>query len=90
MLDALVWSYYRRAYMLARKSINPDYYPDICLRMLKYGQNKLSIRDRVSMGQMAVEAFGKRLAKGDKFSQKLQQEAQELLKEAMAEYEALR
>ena len=76
--------------MLARKSINPDYYPDICLRMLKYGQNKLSIRDRVSMGQMAVEDFGKRLAKGDKFSQKLQQEAQELLKEAMAEYEALR
>ena len=65
MLDALVWSYYRRAYMLARKNINPD----ICLRMLKYGQNKLNIRDRDrdSMGQMAVKAFGQRLAKGDKF-----------------------
>ena len=63
MLDALVWSYYRRAYMLARKHINPD----ICLRMLKYGQNKLNIRERESMGQMAVEAFGKRLAQGDKF-----------------------
>ena len=88
--EEMAWIYYRRAYMLARKSINPDYYPDICLRMLKYGQNKLSIRDRVSMGQMAVEAFGKRLAQGDKFSQKLQQEAQELLKEAMAEYESLR
>lgn len=61
MLDALVWSYYRRAYMLERKNINPD----ICLRMLKYGQNKLNIRE--SMGQMAVEAFGKRLAQGDKF-----------------------
>ena len=53
--------------MLARKNINPDYYPDICLRMLKYGQNKLNIRERESMGQMAVEAFGKRLAQGDKF-----------------------
>ena len=53
MLDALVWSYYRRAYMLARKNINPD----ICLRMLKYGQNKLNIRERESMRQMAVEAF---------------------------------
>ena len=42
MLDALVWSYYRRAYMLERKNTNPD----ICLRMLKYGQNKLNIRDR--------------------------------------------
>ena len=63
MLGALVWSYYLRAYMLARKNINPD----ICLRMLKYGQNKLNIRDRVSMGQMAVKAFGQRLAKGDKF-----------------------
>ena len=67
MLDALVWSYYRRAYMLERKNINPD----ICLRMLKYGQNKLNIRERErereSMGQMAVEAFGKRLAQGDKF-----------------------
>ena len=49
--------------MLARKNINPD----ICLRMLKYGQNKLNIRERESMGQMAVEAFGKRLAQGDKF-----------------------
>ena len=47
--------------------INPDYYPDICLRMLKYGQNKLNIRERESMGQMAVEAFGQPLAKGDKF-----------------------
>lgn len=63
MLDALVWSYYRRVYMLARKNINPD----ICLRMLKYGQNKLNIRERESMGQMAVKAFGQRLAKGDKF-----------------------
>ena len=63
MLDALVWSYYRRAYMLERKNINPD----ICLRMLKYGQNKLNIRERESMGQMAVKAFGQRLAKGDKF-----------------------
>lgn len=53
--------------MLARKHINPDYYPDICLRMLKYGQNKLNIRYRVSMGQMAVDAFGQRLVKGDKF-----------------------
>ena len=67
MLEALVWSYYRRAYMLVRKNINPD----ICLRMLKYGQNKLNIRERErereSMGQMAVKAFGQRLAKGDKF-----------------------
>ena len=63
MLDALVWSYYRRDYMLARKNINPD----ICLRMLKYGQNKLNIRERESMGQMAVKAFGQPLAKGDKF-----------------------
>ncbi len=63
MLEALVWSYYRRDYMLARKNINPD----ICLRMLKYGQNKLNIRERESMGQMAVKAFGQRLAKGDKF-----------------------
>lgn len=69
MLDALVWSYYRRAYMLARKNINPD----ICLRMLKYGQNKLNIRERErerereSMRQMAVKAFDQRLAKGDKF-----------------------
>lgn len=63
MMDALVWSYYRRDYMLARKNINPD----ICLRMLKYGQNKLNIRERESMGQMAVKAFGQRLAKGDKF-----------------------
>ncbi len=39
--------------MLARKNINPD----ICLRMLKYGQNKLNIRERESMRQMAVEAF---------------------------------
>ena len=55
--------------MLARKHINPDYYPDICLRMLKYGQNKLNIREREreSMRQMAVEAFGQPLAKGDKF-----------------------
>lgn len=45
--------------MLARKNINLD----ICLRMLKYGQNKLNIRDRVSMGQMAVKAFGQPLAK---------------------------
>lgn len=65
MLDALVWSYYRQAYMLARKNINPD----ICLRMLKYGQNKLNIREREreSMGEMAVKAFDQRLAKGDKF-----------------------
>ena len=51
--------------MLARKNINPD----ICLRMLKYGQNKLNIRgrERESMGQMAVKAFGQPLAKGDKF-----------------------
>ena len=63
MLDALVWSYYRRAYILVRKNINPD----ICLRMLKYGQNKLNIRDRVSMGQMTVKTFGQPLAKGDKF-----------------------
>ncbi len=53
--------------MLARKNINPD----ICLRMLKYGQNKLNIRDRERererMGQMSVKAFGQRLAKGDKF-----------------------
>ena len=65
MLDALVWSYYRRAYMLVRKNINPD----ICLRMLKYGQNKLNIREREreSMGQMSVKAFGQCLAKGDKF-----------------------
>ena len=49
--------------MLARKNINPD----ICLRMLKYGQNKLNIRERESMGQMAVKAFGQRLDKGDKF-----------------------
>ena len=47
--------------------INPEYYPDICLRMLKYGQNKLNIRERESMGQMTVKAFGQRLAKGDKF-----------------------
>lgn len=47
--------------------INPEYYPDICLRMLKYGQNKLNIRERESMGQMAVKAFGQPLAKGDKF-----------------------
>lgn len=40
--------------MLARKNINPD----ICLRMLKYGQNKLNIRERESMGQMAVKSFG--------------------------------
>lgn len=51
--------------MLARKNINPD----ICLRMLKYGQNKLNIREREreSMGEMAVKAFDQRLAKGDKF-----------------------
>lgn len=49
--------------MLARKNINPDIY----LRMLKYGQNKLNIRYIVSMGQMAVKVFGQRLAKGDKF-----------------------
>ena len=51
--------------MLVRKNINPD----ICLRMLKYGQYKLNIREREreSMGQMAVKAFGQRLAKGDKF-----------------------
>lgn len=49
--------------MLARKNINPY----ICLRMLKYGQNKLNIRERESMGQMAVKAFGQPLAKGDKF-----------------------
>lgn len=49
--------------MLVRKNINPD----ICLRMLKYGQNKLNIRERESMGQMTVKAFGQRLAKGDKF-----------------------
>lgn len=49
--------------MLARKNINPD----ICLRMLKYGQNKLNIRERESMGQMTVKAFGQRLDKGDKF-----------------------
>ena len=48
--------------MLVRKNINPD----ICLGMLKYGQNKLNIRERESMGQMAVKAFGQRLAKGDK------------------------
>lgn len=47
--------------------INPEYYPDICLRMLKYGQNKLNIRERESMGQMAVKSFGQCLAKGDKF-----------------------
>ncbi len=49
--------------MLARKNINLD----ICLRMLKYGQNKLNIRERErereSMGQMAVKAFGQPLAK---------------------------
>lgn len=49
--------------MLARKNINPD----ICLRMLKYGQNKLNIRERESMGQMAVKAFDQPLAKGYKF-----------------------
>lgn len=49
--------------MLARKNINPD----ICLRMLKYGQNKLNIRERESMWPMAVKAFGQPLAKGDKF-----------------------
>lgn len=49
--------------MLARKNINPD----ICLRMLKYGQNKLNIRERERMGQMSVKAFGQPLAKGDKF-----------------------
>ena len=49
--------------MLARKNINLD----ICLRMLKYGQNKLNIRERESMGQMAVKAFDQPLAKGDKF-----------------------
>ena len=51
--------------MLARKNINPY----ICLRMLKYGQNKLNIREREreSMGQMAVKSFGQCLAKGDKF-----------------------
>lgn len=49
--------------MLARKNINPD----ICLRMLKYGQNKLNIRERENMGRMAVKAFGQPLAKGDKF-----------------------
>ena len=49
--------------MLARKNINPY----ICLRMLKYGQNKLNIRERESMGQMSVKAFGQPLAKGDKF-----------------------
>lgn len=47
--------------------INPEYYSEICLRMLKYGQNKLNIRERESMGQMAVKAFGQPLAKGDKF-----------------------
>lgn len=47
--------------------INPEYYPDICLRMLKYGQNKLNIRERESMRQMAVKSFGQPLAKGDKF-----------------------
>ena len=47
--------------MLARKNINPD----ICLRMLKYGQNKLNIRERESMGQMAVKSFGQPLAKAD-------------------------
>ena len=49
--------------------INPEYYSEICLRMLKYGQNKLNIREREreSMRQMAVKAFGQRLAKGDKF-----------------------
>lgn len=49
--------------MLARKNINPY----ICLRMLKYGQNKLNIRERESMGQMAVKAFDQPLAKGYKF-----------------------
>lgn len=51
--------------MLARKNINPD----ICLRMLKYGQNKLNIRERERerMGQMSVKAFDQPLAKGDKF-----------------------
>lgn len=44
-----------------------EYYSDICLRMLKYGQNKLNIRERESMGQMTVKAFGQPLAKGDKF-----------------------
>ena len=47
--------------------INPEYYSEICLRMLKYGQNKLNIRERERMGQMSVKAFGQPLAKGDKF-----------------------
>ena len=83
------WLFYRRAYRLARVERDLDNYPDVCLRLLRYGQDRLSLRDRLSLADMAIEYFQQRIDEGDKFSAKLLKEAEKYLQQARAEAEAL-
>ena len=79
------WLFYRRAYTLARVARESDNYPDVCLRLLRYGQDRLSLRDRISLADMAIVYFQQRIDEGDKFSDKLLEEAEKYLQQARDE-----
>lgn len=80
---------YHKAYMDAREIMDPDYYPDICLRILKYCRADIDEESILLIAQDAVDGFRQKVDAGETFHMKSLKEAEYILQELQLIYEDL-
>ena len=77
---------YHKAYMDAREIMDPDYYPDACLRILKYCRADIDEESILLIAQDAVDGFREKVNAGETFHEKSLQEAEYILQELQLLY----
>lgn len=76
--EDLAWQYYLRAWQLSQDDPDPLNYPDICLRLARYGGGRLPDEVRGMLADIAVYYFKQRIAEGDILSDAVLAEAEAL------------
>lgn len=76
--EQTAWLYYSRAYQMERDRKYNLTFPDICLRLAKYGKGHLSCKELAHFAELALKGFEERIEHGDPFSDSLAAQAREL------------
>lgn len=76
--EDIAWLYYLRAFNLEHETQDLYVYPDICLRLAKYGEGRLQQSNLAFFAETARQGFVQRIARGDPFSNQLLAQAEAL------------
>ena len=79
--ESVAWLYYCRAWQLSQNEKDILNYPNICLRLARYGADRLTVGQRAFFAAEAVHWFEERIQMGDVYSDESLAQAKRLYEE---------